>query len=420
MKFLLHNLLIIRSRFRSYGWVLAELFVVFLVMWYLCDSLGCMGYTRHRPLGMDIDHVYQLSIIPDVTMADSTAPMAKWYFDILERVQALPEVECASLSYWSLPMSGQNSYRRFKANDSVGLSMRRMRATGDYFRVFRIATDPDRPFASMPVSENDVQLSEATYRYLSRKVKGFSLDTPLYSYYDTTYQVKLHGTYGPMRQYRYGADDYSMMSRTDRAFAEKEYGQAFAQIVFRLKPAADTPDFRARFDSEVAPRLDAGKLYVSDAVPYTSQQYLYEVMTGDSDRVNTQVVITVFLLANVFLGLIGTFWYRTRRRRSEIGLRMSMGSSRRGIFSLLMGEGLLLLTLAALPAMLVCLNVAWAEPTVGSNELISTWPVEWSFGRFLLGSLGAWTVMALMVAAGIWFPARQAMRVQPAEALHEE
>ena len=40
--------------------------------------------------------------------------------------------------------------------------------------------------------------------------------------------------------------------------------------------------------------------------------------------------------------------------------------------------------------------------------------------RFLLGSLGAWLLIALMVMMGILFPARQAMRIEPAEALHEE
>ena len=52
--------------------------------------------------------------------------------------------------------------------------------------------------------------------------------------------------------------------------------------------------------------------------------------------------------------------------------------------------------------------------------LITTWPVKWSFLRFLLGSLGAWLLIALMVVIGIWFPARQAIKIQPAEALHEE
>lgn len=40
--------------------------------------------------------------------------------------------------------------------------------------------------------------------------------------------------------------------------------------------------------------------------------------------------------------------------------------------------------------------------------------------RFLIGSLAAWLLIALMVMMGIWYPARQAMKIEPAEALHEE
>ena len=143
-------------------------------------------------------------------------------------------------------------------------------------------------------------------------------------------------------------------------------------------------------------------------------------MNGDTDKVNSQAIVVLFLLVNVFLGLIGTFWFRTRRRRGEIALRLAMGSTKSQVFRLLTGEGLLLLTLVTLPAMILCYNIGVAEFTIGRTELISTWPVKWTFIRFLLGSLGAWLLIALMVMVGIWFPARQAMKIQPAEALHEE
>ena len=65
MKFTVHNLRMIKARFSSNGWVLAELFLVFIVMWFLCDSLGCMKYTFYRPLGRgsNIAHGYKLSTV---------------------------------------------------------------------------------------------------------------------------------------------------------------------------------------------------------------------------------------------------------------------------------------------------------------------------------------------------------------------
>lgn len=420
MKYILHNLHMIRARFRSNGWVLAELFVVFLVMWYLCDSLGCLKYTFYQPLGMDISHVYQLSTIEGGESRDTTLTRVDKYFNLLEKLQALPEVECAALSYFSLPMSGQNSYDRYMANDSVGLNLRMLCVTADYCRVFRMAEDGQRPFAQLPADFYHVMLTQRAYELFKEHVPDFSLDTKLRSGRDTSQVFTQSGIIGSMRTYRYGSDATSVFRRIDRVFSNENFENYSAQLTFRLKPSADTPDFRARFNREIASRLDVDNVFVADAVPYTTQQHLFEVMNGDVDRVNTQALVAFFLLVNVFLGLIGTFWYRTRRRRSEIGLRMSMGSTRRNVFYLLMGEGLLLLTMAALPAMFLCYAVAIAEPSVGHTALIATWPVEWSGVRFLSGCVGAWLLMALMVIIGIWFPARRAMKIQPADALHEE
>ena len=420
MKYILHNLHMIRARFRSNGWVLAELFVVFLVMWYLCDSLGCLKYTFYRPLGMDISHVYTLSTIQGGESKDAALTTVDKYFNLLEKLQALPEVECAALSYWSLPMSGQNSYSRFAVNDSIGMNMRMMFVTSDYCRVFRIREDAARPLAQLPTDYFHIMLTQGVVDKLKPYVPGFSLDTKFYDGRDSSQVFTQFGTVGPFRTYRYGNDATWVFRRIDRAFSEDNFGDNSAQLSFRLKPSADTPDFRARFNREIAPRLDVDNVFVADAVPYTTDQHLFEVMNGDVDRVNTQTLVVFFLLVNVFLGLIGTFWYRTRRRRSEIGLRMSMGSTRRNVFYLLMGEGLLLLTMAALPAMFLCYAVAIAEPSVGHTALIATWPVEWSGVRFLSGCVGAWLLMALMVIIGIWFPARRAMKIQPADALHEE
>ena len=86
-----------------------------------------------------------------------------------------------------------------------------------------------------------------------------------------------------------------------------------------------------------------------------------------------------------------------------------------------MGEGLLLLTLVTSARHgLSVITVGIAEFTMGHTELITTWPVKWSFLAFSAGLVGAWLLIALMVVIGIWFPARQAIKIQPAEALHEE
>lgn len=69
---------------------------------------------------------------------------------------------------------------------------------------------------------------------------------------------------------------------------------------------------------------------------------------------------------------MGTFWFRTRHRRSEIALRMAMGSSRGRIRWQLLGEGLLLLALASIPALMICSNMVMADVTF-TEATDATW-----------------------------------------------
>lgn len=102
MKFIVHNLRMIWARLSNSGWVLAELFLVFIVMWFLCDSLGCMKYTFYRPLGYDIDHVYRLTTVRGGESRDTTLLDADKYLNILKRLEQEPTVEAPlpALSSW--------------------------------------------------------------------------------------------------------------------------------------------------------------------------------------------------------------------------------------------------------------------------------------------------------------------------------
>ena len=53
-------------------------------------------------------------------------------------------------------------------------------------------------------------------------------------------------------------------------------------------------------------------------------------------------------------------------------------------------------------------------------EAIMTEQADATGLRFAVVSLFTFFLMSLMVVAGIWFPAVQAMRVKPADALHDE
>ena len=121
-----------------------------------------------------------------------------------------------------------------------------------------------------------------------------------------------------------------------------------------------------------------------------------------------------FLLLNIFLGLLGTFWFRTQQRRGEIALHKVHGATNGMVFTRLMVEGLFLLILVTLPALLIDFALATAELNSWRNS------TTLEYDRLFICATITFLLIALMILIGIWFPARKAMEVQPAEALHDE
>ena len=121
-----------------------------------------------------------------------------------------------------------------------------------------------------------------------------------------------------------------------------------------------------------------------------------------------------FLLLNIFLGLLGTFWFRTQQRRGEIALMKSFGGTNKSVYMRLLSEGIIILLLATIPAIIVDYNLAHADITENYNG--ETFEIV----RFSFSLISSCILIALMMIIGISIPARKAMKIDPAVALHEE
>lgn len=421
MKFIYHNIKMLKNRARSNGWVLGELFVVFIVLWYLCDSIGCLTYTVTRPQGADFSHIYEVQLIDGVEPKDTTYSYAEKVLMMRDRLRRMTDViEVVGIHYTSDPMGAANRWMDFFCVDSASVNMRYAFMDDGMMDIFRFHTEPGQPeFATMPVAENYVMLTREALRRMQKAYPPFTTDSVIHS---RTNDASIH-VYSVLADFRPGrfvkAEPWAIVRVNDNTVVSGAMYVA-PTLMIRLHPHADHSGFPAYFMKEIAPAIAVDNAMVLNLLPYTKTMDSFEQVNGDRDRFQTHSFIALFLLVNVFMGIVGTFWYRTRRRRSEIALRLSMGSCRKQVRRLLLGEGLILLTIVAVPAAIVCFNTALAEPTIGNSPLIATWAVEWSFVRFLLGISASWFLMAIMIVFGIWAPATQAMKIQPAEALHEE
>ena len=286
-------------------------------------------------------------------------------------------------------------------------------------KVFRFHPESGQPdFASMPVSDSYGMVTRMLIHWMQKRNPAFTKDSILRTGKDDERGIRIYSVLEDFRPGRFEKSQGWFIKRIDDNLITT-INMPFT-VTIRVLPEADRSDFSAYFLKEIAPAIEVDNVMVMNLVPYEKIVDCHESADGSRDRLQTHSFVALFLLVNVFMGVVGTFWYRTRRRRSEIALRMSVGSCRRQVRRLLLGEGLILLTVVAIPATIVCLNVALMEPSVGNSPLIAVWPVEWSTFRFVAGISVTWLLMALMIVFGIWMPATQAMKIQPAEALHEE
>lgn len=181
------------------------------------------------------------------------------------------------------------------------------------------------------------------------------------------------------------------------------------EVCLRVKPGTSR-DFAEHLMKLSANQLSVGNLFILKVHDY--EDLRNDFQQGSYNQVQVRFWMMGFLLLNILLGIVGTFWFRTQHRRAESALRIAVGSSRMQLWQRLNKEGLLLLTLAALPAAAICYNIGHLELTEGY--------MEWGVVRFLITFVITYLLMALMILIGIWFPARQVIRIQPAEALREE
>jgi putative ABC transport system permease protein len=119
-------------------------------------------------------------------------------------------------------------------------------------------------------------------------------------------------------------------------------------------------------------------------------------------------LVAAFLALMVALGLTGVLWLGVTRRTREIGLRRAKGASAGDIAFQVLGEILVLTTLALLPGLAIAVQL----------PLLGVLPVPGRvFAASLALSVAGISLLALLCG---WYPARLATRVEPAEALHYE
>ena len=408
----------IKNEWRTNLWLAIELLLVSVVMWWVIDNLYCIGATYFEPRGFNVDHCYLIEMghLTEKSPDFQEKPYQEKMDDILElanRLRPRPEIEAVSLSQNSYPYNGSNSWTSIRLVDDTleaGGSLILRNVSPDFVKVFRYEG------ANGETSEQLAEMLERGEMIASDNVFTYAYKRPLpmtnyvgrrfYWQNDTTFSLQLGAS---MKVVRYS--DFQA-ARTSRSILLKRTMWAEdAELCVRVRADQDV-DFIERLKADSEKQFRVGNIYISNIRSFKDirrnfQQFQYN---GVRDAITT----VVFLLVNIFLGLLGTFWFRTQQRKGEIALHKAHGATNGMVFTRLLSEGWLLLLIITPIALIIDFNLAYAELNAWRNGTT----LEWD--RLLFCGGISFALIALMIAIGIGIPARKAMKIDPAEALHNE
>lgn len=416
----------IKNEWRDNLWMVIELSLVALVVWGMSMIIIHQTWSYSQPRGFDYEDVWVLGfkhIESDsplhIDMGEETAENdLRDVGNMLARLRSMPQVEAVAMSSNGRPYQFNytgNQFRVCDIPDTMLLTANTRMATPGYARVMH----PESLTGETP-TELDERLARGEV-LVSAGVTGRNVPEVDWVQYKGA-RLGFNGDDSENARRFVIGDIINTVRRTD--FEYKPGGTVIIpmvenemrtlmytdEILVRVRPGMGEA-FREALTREPA-SMRIRNIAVSN--PHPLAEYRASAQSRDEVRMRQMVGLILFLLFVVFLGLLGTFWFRVQQRTGEIAMRMVCGATRMDVMRRLQTEGLVMLGVATVVAALLEVALVWWQMDEALYEL--TYFVGWEW-RFILGWGGTFLMMWLMMAIGIWMPARRAMRIRPAIAL---
>lgn len=403
-----------RNEWRSNVWMSVELIVVGVVLFGILGYFATFSYIHKPPKGIDFTDVY---------------------------VGTIGWIQPTSASYKQYPDSVIYNYKTdldmLKANlsgnpyvESVGTGTNAIPYNYNYHGVMISATDADADttihyYANRRYIDPDLVKTLHLTGYngespeeLAKIVEEHKLLVSTYDYAPDSYMSKKwvgnEAYFG-----NDSADIYTigaLINGIRRVDYEPQYSGVLItdvpdtmiprEIAIKVKPGKGR-EFMESLDESY---LEFGNVYVSDMMSVEHRKE--EAHRQFTTMMRNLTACTIFLMTAVFLGILGSFWYRTQQRIPEIALRKVNGATNRNILCRFLAEGLMILVVSA---PVIAIIIAIVLPQLNIHEYVPTplWLI-WAMFPVMLAAL------AIMIVAGIAFPAVKAMKTNPAEALKDQ
>jgi len=418
------------------AWLFIELIVVTCLAWYILDPAIVSWYDASLPLGYDADRLVlvEVATLPDTDPrydTDTTRVLADDMNRVLTKIKGFGGVENLSAHVSGMNINAQSIYLESPKTGTPRDTLAK------YANV--VTFIPGQHFLetygvkSVPGSPTVEDLSARSYAGFKEVLITKDLADIYWLGENAVGKKFIMGDSEENREYItvVGVVDnfrYQTFNRTNCAyfyFWQPNFPKEEFTVTVRLASGESPHDWANRFRPWTVKEMLTGNYYVKSVTPFENIIAETEYNTGITAERRTAWLLAAFFLVNLVLGVLGSFYLQTRRRIGEMGIHRAFGARRSNIFAMLMGESVLLATLAFIVGDILYLQYALKA---GFNEgytnnlmynVIDTWVTR--FGEhFAIISAIVYIIIIICVVLGTWLPAARVSRMNTVDTLREE
>lgn len=385
-----HLFKLIWNKKGAHSLLIIEIWASFLVLFGVLSLIIFNVGNYMQPIGFEYKNVWTLDLNNNQDTTEVAAKMQR----IMDRIRSYPEVQSASRMSSNTPFSASQMSERFEYK-KAGVQTDKYVADQDFSKTL------DLPLLSGKWFQPQDWVAKYIPVVINKKMQTaiFMDENPIGKLIkrDEKSSYKIVGVVDKFKaKGEFMSDNAAIFIMHDK---ESEWDK---NVLIKTKPGTDA-NFEAKLVRDIAGMTKDWGIEVS---------YLTEMRKNRHNLTLVPVmiflIISGFLLTNVALGLFGILNLSIAKRKNEIGLRRAMGATERNVTIQFLGE----IWVLAVLSMIVGIIFAVQFPLMNVFDIESR--------VYILAIFVAILIIFLIVTMCAWYPSRQASRIHPAVALHED
>lgn len=391
-------------------WLILEMAVIALAIWAMLSVTWIESKGILEPRGFSPEGVYSIEVRTlNVNSPDYNKEYEAYYYqdrdELMQRLKDNPNVEYVSLHNNTLPYNFNFMGNLMKIEgepDSVEYYANCRKAQPDIIKILNIKSTTGKTQKElMAMLERGEVLLSPNKIYEEKFGDVKELIGKKISFYDIETPARVGDIVENIRR-----TDYEPRNEGMVLYPYDSNKPSWGNIALKVKSGKEKA-FEEDFKTDRS-MTRLRNLFLTDLQRLTDLGEVVNTPQKIDNRL--RVGISAFLLITIFLGLLGSFWFRVQQRISEIAIRKTFGATDKDLFRRVIGEGLLLLLVG------IFLTSACVWPFIG--KIVEITGEEWY--AFLAVEATTAGLMAVGVILSLWYPAWRAMKIEPAIAVKEE